>query len=167
MFMALRCSPVAVLSLLLTCTVTSVPIELMKTSTICTNPLFSLATKVVWLKLIEIPKEYKLYKKCICLATIYLSVRSTSQVLSWLIKYLLLFPFSDHMLDLACYCIAICDQGSRFMHLYVVNQTCKIYPKQKQPGCKKCLVNQKRQLIQLYGYKWPKSLISGKAEKIL
>ena len=46
-------SPVAVMSLVITCRVISVATELLRTSTGCTNPSFSLIIYADWLKLTD------------------------------------------------------------------------------------------------------------------
>ena len=52
------------------------------------------------------------------------------------------------------------DASAKMINSYVY-----LYAKQKQPGCKKCEANQEQHCS--YSYKQPKSLISGKAKKIL
>ena len=52
-------SPVAVMSLVITCRVISVATELLRTSTGCTNPLFSLIRYVDWLKLTDTATVHK------------------------------------------------------------------------------------------------------------
>ena len=54
-------SPVAVMSLVITCRVISVATELLRTSTGCTNPSFSLMIYVDWLKLTDTAIMYKKY----------------------------------------------------------------------------------------------------------
>ena len=51
-------SPVAVMSLVITCRVISVATELLRTSTGCTNPSFSLIIYVDWLKLTDTATVY-------------------------------------------------------------------------------------------------------------
>ena len=52
-------SPVAVMSLVITCRVISVATELLRTSTGCTNPSFSLMIYVDWLKLTDTATVYE------------------------------------------------------------------------------------------------------------
>ena len=52
-------SPVAVMSLVITCRVISVATELLRTSTGCTNPSFSLIIYVDWLKLTDTATVHK------------------------------------------------------------------------------------------------------------
>ena len=51
-------SPVALMSLVITCRVISVATELLRTSTGCTNPSFSLIIYVDWLKLTDTATVY-------------------------------------------------------------------------------------------------------------
>ena len=52
-------SPVAVMSLVITCRVISVATELLRTSTGCANPSFSLMIYVDWLKLTDTATVYE------------------------------------------------------------------------------------------------------------
>ena len=53
-------SPVAVMSLVITCRVISVATELLRTSTGCTNPSFLLIIYVDWLKLTDTATVHKM-----------------------------------------------------------------------------------------------------------
>ena len=59
-------SPIAVMSLVITCRVISVATELLRTSTGCTNPSFSLIIYIDWLKLTDTAKKWVPIMRIFC-----------------------------------------------------------------------------------------------------
>ena len=70
-------SPVAVMSLVITCRVISVATELLRTSTGCTNPSFSLIIYVDWLKLTDTATVKYSSKVCLRIYLILIYIEST------------------------------------------------------------------------------------------